>query len=217
MREVDRRAREEFGIPELILMEHTGYAAARAARRIYARSRGRGAVLILSGSGANGGDGFVAARHLDNWEVPVRVVLIGELERVRGAAQVNLEVLQRLRVPLELVSSLRQWRGWASRAGQVSVILDALLGTGVSGAVREPIRTVIGWINRQRKPVVSVDLPSGLCADSGRPCGVAVRALLTVTCGLPKRGLCCAEGREWAGRVEVADISLPRALRPCSS
>lgn len=226
MKEIDRRAREEFCIPELILMEHAGKAAAQAARRLYPK-RGRAhahagvslagrarPVLVLCGAGANGGDGFVAARHLDNRGIPVRAVLVGDPGRVGGAAQVNLRILKPLGVPVTVVSSRGGWSRWRRQGMRAAVIVDALLGTGVSGELREPVRSAIGWVNRQRCPVVSVDLPSGLSADTGRPCGVGVRATVTVTCGLPKQGLGSPEGRRWAGRVEVADISLPRALRP---
>ena len=87
-----------------------------------------------------------------------------------------------------------------------------MLGTGVEGRVREPVLSAIRWVNRQRCPVVAMDIPSGLSADTGLPCGAAVRARETVTCGLPKRGLGVGQGKKFCGRVTVADISLPRAL-----
>ena len=93
------------------------------------------------------------------------------------------------------------------------LIVDALLGTGISGEIREPIRSAIAWINRQACPVVSVDLPSGLSSDSGLTNGVAVRATATVNCGLPKVGLMKRDGKRLRGRVKVADISLPKVLR----
>ena len=213
MREVDRRAREEFGIPELILMEHAGLAVARRVRRLLmSASKGGRRVLILAGGGANGGDGFVAARHLDNWAIPVAVVLVADPLRIAGAAQVNLEILRRLSIPLQGITSPSEWRRWSLGQYRAGLIVDALLGTGVSGLIREPIRSAILWINRQRCPVVSVDLPSGLSAETGLPCDVAVQATETVTCGLPKVGMRSREGKCWCGRVTVAEISLPRGL-----
>ncbi len=216
MRQIDRLAQEKFGIPELILMEHAGTAVAQATHRwLQGHRKRQGRVLVLAGGGANGGDGFVAARHLDNWGIPVKVVLISNPANVEGASQVNLNILRRLKVPVDTVRSLVAWRRWARiRAPRrVRVVIDALLGTGVSGQIREPIKTAIQWLNERMLPVISVDLPSGLSADTGLPCGVSVKAMLTLTCGLPKVGLTRGMGRATAGRVWVADISLPRVLR----
>lgn len=214
MREIDRRAQEEFGIPEILLMEHAGAAVAAEALRLLGSRPNRGRVLVLAGAGANGGDGLVAARHLDNRGVNVSVILLADRDRVSGAARTNLKIVERLSIPLEEISSLPGWRRWRSRHGEgvFRLIVDALLGTGVSGRVREPVRSAISWVNRQPRAVLSVDLPSGLSADTGRPCGAAVRATSTVTCGLPKQGLLRTKARAWIGRLVVADISLPRAL-----
>ena len=100
MREIDRRAREEFRIPELVLMEHAGAAAAQSARRLLKPSGWRAGIAVLCGGGANGGDGFVAARHLDNWGFPVSVVLLAKRTKIQGASRVNLEILCRLHVPV---------------------------------------------------------------------------------------------------------------------
>jgi len=209
MRRIDRQARDRFGIPELILMEQAGTAVARAARRA---RRGNRSVLILAGGGANGGDGLAAARHLDNAGIPVRIILLADPGRVRGAAAVNLRIVRKLGIPVSVIRSARDWsrRDWTRK--RFGLIIDALLGTGIHDTVREPVHSAVLWINRQRCPVLSVDLPSGLSSDTGRPCGVAVRASRTITLGLPKTGLRRASARAWSGRVEVADISLPRIL-----
>ncbi len=213
MRQIDRRAQKEFGIPELVLMEHAGKAAAAAARRLRARAgKSVGEVVVLAGGGANGGDGFVAARHLDNRGVPVSVVLLSDPDKMHGAARVNLEILKRLRVPIRKAASPASWRSWSRGGRRVGVIVDAMLGTGVTGRVREPIAAAIRWVNRQRCPVVAMDIPSGLSADTGLPCGEAVRATETVTCGLPKVGLAKGRGKKLCGQVTVADISLPKVL-----
>ncbi len=216
MREIDRRAQEEFGIPEIILMENAGLAVARAARRIFRRRHpsSQVPVLVLAGGGSNGGDGFVAARHLHNWGIPVEVLLFSDPARARGAAATNLEILRRLAgLALRRVDTPEEWMGWRRLGRRPAGIVDALLGTGAAGEVREPIRSGIVWANRQRCPVLAVDLPSGLSADTGTPAGVAIRATATVTCGLPKVGCMKPSARHWTGPVTVADISLPRALR----
>ena len=215
MREIDRRAQEEFGVPELLLMEHAGKAAAEEAMALMGAASSTSPVLVLCGAGANGGDGFVAARHLHNWGVRVSVVLLADRDRVSGSARVNLKIAERLSIPLAEASSPAAWRRWAASRGaaRAGLVVDALLGAGISGAVRKTIRSSIAWINRQSCPVVSIDVPSGLSADTGRPCGAAVRATSTVTCGLPKTGLLRRCARPWVGRLSVADIGLPRALR----
>ncbi len=215
MREIDRRAQEEFRIPEVILMEHAGIAAAEQALRLLRDGPAGGRVLVLAGPGANGGDGLVAARHMDNWGIKTSVVLVADRDRVGGAARTNLRIVERLSIPLREIASLSDWRRWRAGPGRgrFRLIVDAILGTGLSERVREPARSVIRWVNRQACPVVAVDLPSGLSADTGRPFGAAVRADATVTCGLPKRGLLRAGARAWTGQLSVADISLPRALR----
>ena len=214
MREMDRRARTTFGIPELILMEHAGTAVAKEAQRLLTHRLPRqGPVLVLCGAGANGGDGFVAARHLDNWGVPLQVVLVGERQKLTGATRTNFMILKRLGLAVMEIRSRTAWHRWSLKHRPMALAIDALLGTGVAGQVREPIRSVIRWLNQQRCKVVSVDLPSGLSADTGVPCGVSVRATVTVACGLPQAGLSRAQGRSLSGRVTVADISLPRVAR----
>ena len=214
MRRVDRCAQRQFGIPEMILMEHAGTAVARRARRLLSRktlpSR---QVLVMAGGGANGGDGLVAARHLDNWRIPVQVLLFAEFDRLRGAARRNLGILRRLGIPVSVVRSLRDWRECVRHRARPRLVVDALLGTGLSGEVREPIRSAIRWMNRQSCEIVAVDLPSGLCSDTGQPCGISVRADETVTLGFLKVGLRRGAGPRFSGRVTVAEISLPQRLR----
>ena len=219
MRQIDRQARVEFRVPEIVLMEHAGAAVARVARRWFqkggANSKGshtRGFTFVLAGPGANGGDGFVAARHLDNWGIPVEVLLVAHPTRIQGVSRRNLEILERLKVPIRPVCDLPQWIRWVQRKRPVRLVIDALLGTGVSGSVREPMDSIIQWLNGQRYPVIAVDLPSGLCADTGEPCGVAVKASVTVTLGLPKKGLYRGQGPRLRGRLRVVDISLPKVL-----
>lgn len=210
MRRWDLAAQRRFGIPELILMEHAGRAVAE---RVRARVRGgRGTVWVLAGGGANGGDGLAAARHLDNWGIPVRVALFFNPAKARGAAEVNLDILHRLRVPLIRADSPQTFARLRIRARRPLCAVDALLGTGLSGPVRDKTRAVIEWLNRLPCPVVAVDVPSGLSADSGAVLGAAVRADETVACGAPKIGLNRGAGRRVRGRLFVADISLPRRL-----
>lgn len=203
MKAIDRRASREFGIPSMLLMENAGRAVAEEVVRYRPRR-----ALVVCGGGNNGGDGFVAARHLTNRGVRCAVVY---LQRPSGAdPSLNFSILRKMRVPLlprEWLSAAR----WAALLRRADVIVDALFGTGLTRALRVPYTTAIEAINRSKKPVVSIDLPSGLHADTGRPMGACIRATRTVTLALPKRAFRRAASRAYAGRVVVADISIPRA------
>ena len=193
MAEIDRRAIEEYGIPSLALMENAGRAVAAAVERL--RPLGR-RVLIACGRGNNGGDGFVAARALHNHGYHVQVLATGE---PRGDAAIMARPARRLCAFVDAMPSITP-----------DVIIDALTGTGLDRPVEGPMREMIRRINGAQLPVVAVDVPSGLDADTGRPLGEAVRAARTVTMGLPKIGF--AKAGAYVGLVEVADIGIPRAL-----
>lgn len=188
MRRIDALAIGEYGIPSLALMENAGRAVADAV----AGSR----VLVVCGRGNNGGDGYVAARHLANRG---RVVTLLEEGEPRGDAAVMAVGARRLCA-----------RATEFPAGGFDAIVDALYGTGLDRPVEGRGAELIDRINAAGVPVTAADVPSGLDADTGRPLGRAVRAAVTVTLGLPKAGF--AAGAAWVGRVIVADIGLPRAL-----
>lgn len=211
----DRRA-QALGTPGAVLMEHAGTAVAAAARALAART-GREArpVLVLCGPGNNGGDGFVAARRLAEWGMSVIAVLIASGERPGTPdAERNWDRLEgiagvtRIHAPVSRdVAILGQG---IERAG---VIVDALLGTGVRGVLREPVRTAVAVIGRGRSagvPVLAVDTPTAVDLTSGDPSDPAVRADLTVTFHRPKTGLRSRTGRALAGRVLVAPIGIPQ-------
>jgi NAD(P)H-hydrate epimerase len=200
MREGDRRATEESGIPGILLMENAGFQAARAARELLPLPRAR-PVAIVCGTGNNGGDGLVLARHLAALGAKVTVYLAGKAGRIAGAARTMLEAWQgRGGTCLEeLPASLE---GYA-------LVVDAVVGTGSSGALRSPAKEAVELINRASCPVLSLDLPSGVDADTGAVAGPAVRASMTVTFAALKPGLLFFPGAGLAGRVVVAGISLP--------
>ncbi len=209
MREIDRRAIEEFGIPGLVLMENAGGAVARAAERLWRERGSEGTLLVLCGPGNNGGDGLVVARHLHNRGLPVRVLLFAAADSLRGDAATNYRLAQAFGVALAERPRPQALAGHLAAAG---LIVDALLGTGLTGPVRGEIAQVVERVNRSPVPVVAVDIPSGVNSETGAILGVAVRADLTITFGLPKVGLYCYPGRTCCGEIEVADISLPRSL-----
>ncbi|MBI3458464.1 MAG: NAD(P)H-hydrate dehydratase [Candidatus Rokubacteria bacterium] len=213
MRRGDRRATERFGVPSLLLMENAGRGAADAIERVLGPARGR-RVAVVCGKGNNGGDGFVVARHLAGRGAAVHVWLVARAADVRGDAASNLDALVRAALPLTEVTGPtgpagieRLRRG----LGEADLLVDALLGTGVSGPATGLIADAIAALNEAERPVCALDLPSGLSADHGQILGPAVRARLTVTFGLPKLGLFLYPAAACAGRVELVDLGVPRA------
>jgi len=201
LREADRRAGTDHAMPSILLMERAGLATADAARAAFPGLR---AALILVGGGNNGGDGMVVARHLAEagWEVEVAAPGGRGPESADGAVMTAIASSMGIRVET-----------WApGPAGEGRLVVDALLGTGSSGAPRGRLGEAAAWAAECGAPVLAVDVPSGVEADTGRVPGAAVRAELTVTYHGDKLGLRVAPGSAHAGRVVVADIGIPSAV-----
>src|SRR5437762_4226923 len=164
VREIDRRAIEEFGVPGVVLMENAGRGAAEVLLSLGAN----GPVVICCGKGNNGGDGFVIARHLDNRGVGVRVLLFARPEELTGDAAVNFRIIERAGLPILIQPDLAALAGELAPAAWV---VDALFGTGLSGALRPPFDAIIAAINASGRPVLAVDIPSGLDCDTGLSLG----------------------------------------------
>lgn len=209
MRAFDATAIQEYGIPGVVLMENAGRTTFYILKT-YLEGDVRGLkVAVVAGPGNNGGDGYVVARYLINHGADVQTFLLSPREKIKGDALVNLQVLEKMTsrvfpVPdeeaLELAS--RVWH-------ESDVIVDAILGTGLTSEVRPPYRQAIEKINDAPNLTLAVDLPSGLDADTGKVLGTAVRADLTATYGFRKLGMAIQPGVEYCGIVEVVDISIP--------
>jgi len=215
MRGADRRA-QALGVPSHRLMEHAGTAVAAAvhALAVDLDRWEHGPILVLCGPGNNGGDGFVAARRLARAGADVVVALIATEARPRGAdAARNWDRLDGdHRVKRVQASVARDVTVLGQGIGKVSVIVDALLGTGVRGALREPIRSAVEMTRRARAtgiPVVSIDTPTAVDLSSGEASEPVVGADLTVTFHRPKTGLVTTRGARLAGRILVAPIGIP--------
>jgi NAD(P)H-hydrate epimerase len=209
VRALDRRAIEEFGVPGVVLMENAGRGAAEVVISLGCK----GPVAICCGKGNNGGDGFVIARHLDNRQIPVRVLLFAEPSRLTGDAAVNYQIIARSGLEISLYDD-RVLNGARLRSelSQAEWIVDALFGTGLTGPVRKPFDQIIQCINEANRRVLAVDIPSGLDCDTGQPVGPTVRAQDTVTFAAEKKGFLNPEARNWTGQVHVVEIGAPRHL-----
>jgi NAD(P)H-hydrate epimerase len=212
VRDIDRRAIEEYGLPGIVLMENAGRGCAELLLRLGPPDRGRGRVVVCCGKGNNGGDGYVIARHLENAGCRVEVLLFCNPADVAGDAAVNLHVLQAAQTPVGCFGTTVPCAELDRLLEGAEWIVDALLGTGAQGVVREPYRTAIAAINRSGRRVFAVDLPSGLDCDTGAPLGPCVRARETGTFVAPKKGFEVPTAAEYTGRVHVVDIGVPRKL-----
>lgn len=212
MREMDRIAIEELGIPGVVLMENAGAATVSAMSRYFGELRGR-EVWIFVGPGNNGGDGLVIARLLHQLGACPVVLLLVESAALSGDAALNLAIVEKLPIPCQRLATIeevvRVERSW----GEEAIIVDALFGTGLGRPLAGHYAEAVGAINRSGRPVVAVDLPSGLDSDSGMVLGVAVRATLTVSFGWAKPGLLLHPGAGLVGELAVVDIGLPPQLR----
>jgi len=192
-------------MPSVILMENAGRNAANIIADHYSDLPEK-RVAVFCGPGNNGGDGFVIARHLHNAGWQVRTLLTCEPAKLKGDALINYRIVDKMPVPIETVSSIDDVLTWAE------LIVDALLGTGFAGEVREPLASLINRLNQSGKPIVAVDLPSGLDCQTAKPAASTVRASHTITFVAAKTGLLTATARDYVGKIIVADIGVPREL-----
>jgi len=208
MREADRLTIEEIGIPSLVLMENAGRQVVAAIESVHGELL-EGRVAVLCGRGNNGGDGFVVARTLIQRGVDVAVFLFGLVSDVRGDARVNLEILGRLGLTIVEVADSQAWELHSSELGHCTLIVDAIFGTGLNAPLTGLLETVVADVNAAGLPIVAVDLPSGLSADSHEPIGDSIEAGMTVTLAAPKLSLVLPPAETRAGDIVIAEIGIP--------
>jgi NAD(P)H-hydrate epimerase len=196
MAEADRIASEELGIPLEALMENASHQIAVAARLFLGGVAGK-RIVAFAGTGNNGGDALGALRHLSGWGAKVGVVLSGQAERLRPLARRQHDILAKCGVANDAL------------ADDADLLIDGLLGYSVSGPPRGAVADLIRAANASRRPILAVDLPSGLHPDTGEPLGVTIRAAITVTLALPKRGLIATRSHTLVGELLLADIGIP--------
>lgn len=225
---LDHAAQTKLAVPSLLLMENAGRGAAEAIAARYGNGRVRRDVVgvrrgragslravVLIGGGNNGGDGAVVARHLARLGWQVRCIVIGAIEsaaRRTPDCATNLRIVQRLRLPYRAVQSRSAARRAIASIARDEVVVDALLGTGASGPLREPMATLVEALAKQpQRACIALDLPTGLDLARARPGPLCVRADLTLTFAAPKWGFASAAARAVTGTIEVIDLGVPRS------
>jgi len=208
MRRMDGATIESFGLPGRVLMENAGRGAtAFFLKAIYRQSTGP--VGIAAGRGNNGGDGFVMARYLCQKGIPTTVFLFSPRDRIQGDASANLKLLDAMGVPVVEIVDEAAFEAQKSLMDRQRFWIDAIFGTGLSSDVRGYFKAVINFINDLKRPIFSVDIPSGLNADTGQICGVCIRAQATATFGFAKNGQFTYPGRSLTGKLKVIEIGIP--------
>ncbi|MFH1481707.1 MAG: NAD(P)H-hydrate dehydratase, partial [Pseudomonadota bacterium] len=211
MREMDRLTIQELGIPGVVLMEN----AARGATRLFMdhfSPRGGAHVVVLCGPGNNGGDGYVMARYLHEAGLKITVLVLSRLASISGDALTNLDIIRRMNLEIKEVPDPEQWERCRQIMDECHYIIDGILGTGLNSPVRGFYRHVIEEANSMRKPIMAIDIPSGVHADTGQIMGTAIEAGLTVTFGFPKPGQLIFPGAGLVGRLTSVDIGIPEII-----
>lgn len=212
MGDVDRLAVETFGIGLAQMMELAGSNLAEVARHELGGSLVGRRLVVAAGSGHNGGGGLVAARHCQNRGASVQVILSRPVNRLAPATRAQVGTLVEMGVPCCVVGYDLSPVDLDELLRSADLIVDAVLGYGVTGDPRGDVAGFLDRLQAAGRPILSLDLPSGMDPDSGHPWNPAIRATATMTVALPKRGLLTEVGRRQAGRLYLADIGLPRAL-----
>ncbi len=206
MREVDRLVIEVYGIELIQMMENAGRHLATLARQRFLEEDAVGkSVLILVGSGGNGGGGLVAARRLFNWGAKVQVVTTKKVDTFQGVPADQMRILRKMKVPVS-------YTGDFLVLPETDLILDAIIGYSLRGTPQGQAAKLIQLANQGRAPILSLDVPSGLEASSGQIFEPHIRASATLTLALPKTGLLAKSARPSVGELYLADISVPPPL-----
>jgi NAD(P)H-hydrate epimerase len=208
MREADRRTIQDIGIASLVLMENAGRQVVAAVESLYSDLAER-RIAIVCGKGNNGGDGFVVARTLQQRGFDVSVFVIGSLNEIKGDARTNLNILGNIGQTVVEVADETAWELHGGEITSHDLIIDAMFGTGLSTPLTGFYETVVGDINEAGVPIVAIDIPSGMSADTPDVIGDSIEATVTVTLGAPKLPLILPPAEMKAGEVVIADIGIP--------
>lgn len=206
MIKVDRAMVEDFHIEIIQMMENAGYNLARLARSRFLNGNPVGKkIVILTGTGGNGGGALVCARHLDNWGADVQVFLTKSTEEFKGVSSHQLDILERMQVPIAQSEGL-------VRVRDIDLIVDGIIGYNLAGAPGGTAAQLIYWANVQKRSILALDVPSGLDATTGKVYTPAICAAATMALALPKIGFKNREAKSMIGELYLADIGIPLRL-----
>ena len=206
MQQIDTKTIREYGIPGVVLMERAGLSVVETIKERFGNKR----IVVISGVGNNGGDGMVIARNLHNQRWPVTIFLVADPERLKGDAAIQYSAAMNFGLSVSPIQNLLD--APEKFLTKHTLVIDAMLGTGLSKEITGKLSEVITCINHSEVPVLAVDIPTGISSDSGQVLGNAVKADCTVTFGLPKYGHILYPGAEHTGKLLVSDIGFPREL-----
>jgi NAD(P)H-hydrate epimerase len=212
MAALDRKAIEQYCIPGIVLMENAGLQVVKVIVDLLDKQVNGKRVVIFAGKGNNGGDGFVIARHLHNLGAAVDVLLFADPAQISGDAAINLNIWLKMGQTIVRINDGNGKSPAELAVASADILVDALYGTGFKGVVPEPAASFILLANNSGKPIVCVDIPSGVEADTGCVRGPCFKADHTVTFALPKLGLLLEPGSYYSGKLHIVDISLPAVL-----
>lgn len=211
MHEIDKSAIEEYGLPELSLMESAGHRVFEATKNILGGVAKKN-ICILAGSGNNGGDALTAARYLSNAGARVKIFLLGEKDHRTASLNAQMKILRGMGVELQQLESDRAWERLQVTLRFSDAVVDGILGTGFNGQLRPAVLRLIRLVNTAKKVTVSIDMPSGVDSDTGEVGEAAMQADCTVALGLPKVGHYICPGAAYVGKLLVDNIGLPAEL-----
>ena len=209
VRSFDAWAINTMGIPDTVLMENAGRSCAELIMQLLI-DKPNPKVSILCGTGNNGGDGFVIARHLINNGFNVNTAIFGNPEKIKGDAKTNLDILKKMNHKIQTIDINQDNLNEVvnSFTADSDMIIDALFGTGLIGQLRTPHQNLIKIINQLNSPILAVDIPSGLDCDTGQPLGCSIKADYTVTFAAVKKGFTAKDAQTYTGQIHIASIGI---------
>jgi NAD(P)H-hydrate epimerase len=208
MKRLDALAIKRYGIPALLLMENAGRSAAEEALKMLPK-KGKRRVAVFCGYGNNGGDGFVCARHLINKGIAVQIYFVGKKKKFSEETKINYQILRKMKQKFVLIKSINALSKFSREIKKCHLIVDGIFGIGIKGMLDKFYQRLIAFLNATKIPMLALDIPSGLDADSGMALGAAIQARTTVTFGLAKKGLLLPKAKKFVGKLKISDISLP--------
>jgi len=203
MRKIDDMSIREFQVDVLMLMENAGRAAAVLARQMLLGQTIGKRVACLVGAGNNGGDGMVAARHLSNWGAVVKVISGTSKDKMKSVPLGQLNIIEKMGIPILSTDHT---------LGDFDLLIDSLIGYGLEGNPRDRAATIIKDANASGRPILALDVPSGMNATTGEAYDPCIKATATLTLALPKTGFLARGASLYLGDLYLADISIPRKV-----